>query len=104
MLACGQFHMMAILEDGSLYSWGKNEYHQLGKDYTEDVEGSPQKVRLPERASYVAVGAYHSIVIGESGKLWAWGQNTSGELGYGMLSLSPSPAPLLSLPVARFTI
>ncbi|MDE6107310.1 MAG: hypothetical protein K2F83_01370, partial [Oscillospiraceae bacterium] len=33
-LAAGQDHFIALLDDGSVYAWGRNEYGQLGTEYT----------------------------------------------------------------------
>ena len=30
-IACGESHMLAVIDNGSLAAWGSNEYGQLGK-------------------------------------------------------------------------
>lgn len=43
----------------------------------------PQPVALPEAVTAVAAGHYHTLCLAESGDVWAFGRNTSGELGLG---------------------
>lgn len=35
LIAVGAFHNLALLEDGSLWVWGNNEYGQLGTGDTQ---------------------------------------------------------------------
>jgi len=51
---------------------------------------------LPFRAvtasrAMVSVGMFHTVAIREDGSLWAWGSNSSGQLGDGTTSTSYSP-------------
>eukprot|EP00435_Cladocopium_sp_Y103_P043988 s175_g12.t1 len=72
--AGGWRHFLAVTEDGELLSWGHNEYGQLG-------DGSQQKRRTPTvtplpgdvRATIVAAGSYHSLVLTETGEVLAAG-------------------------------
>ena len=66
-----------------MWTWGLNDRGQLGHD-RDDVEvGLPGEVPLPERCTALAAGYFHTLAIGESGALWAWGCNGKGQLGLG---------------------
>jgi alpha-tubulin suppressor-like RCC1 family protein len=83
-IAGGQFHSMAIGTDGKLYTWGYNKYGQLG-DGTTTNSKVPLRLSLPGgvKPTAIAGGYYHSLAIGNDGKLYAWGINYSGQLGNG---------------------
>ena len=87
----GANHSVAVLEDGSVYTWGSNEYGQLGNgdEEAENVH-APSKVEpMPwaEDGGAVAVAAgagyAHSVVLDDRGRVWACGQGANGQLGTG---------------------
>ncbi|XP_019456545.1 PREDICTED: ultraviolet-B receptor UVR8 isoform X2 [Lupinus angustifolius] len=84
-VACGREHTAAIASDGSLFTWGANDYGQLG-DGTEERRKHPKKVKQlgSEFVKSVSCGAHCSACIAEprdndgtvsTGRLWVWGQN-----------------------------
>jgi alpha-tubulin suppressor-like RCC1 family protein len=75
---------IALLSDGSLWTWGNGRHGQLGNGETEN-SSTPIHISLPgrSRAANVASGGYASYAIDTSGKLWAWGRNDEGQLGIG---------------------
>jgi alpha-tubulin suppressor-like RCC1 family protein len=81
---------VAILDNGSVWAWGDNDRGQLG-DGTRVSSDVPLRVDVPHGVTFVKVssGGYASYAIDRSGRLWAWGENTSGQLGTGS---SPSIA------------
>ena len=80
--------------NGKLYSWGDNEYGQLGNGTTvnssmpvciSDIESSPLKGKN-------IVDVYGgSIAKDSNGKLYSWGSNSSGQLGNGTTKNSSMP-------------
>ncbi|XP_043702466.1 RCC1 and BTB domain-containing protein 1 [Telopea speciosissima] len=84
-IACGREHTAAVASDGSLFTWGANDFGQLG-DGTEEGRKHPQKVKLlqSEFVKSVSCGAHCTAVIAEprendgtisTSRLWVWGQN-----------------------------
>ncbi|KAK1316812.1 Ultraviolet-B receptor UVR8 [Acorus calamus] len=84
-IACGREHTAAVAADGSLYTWGSNEFGQLG-DGTENSRKQPRKVKLlqTEFVKSVSCGSHCTAVIAEprendgsisASRLWVWGQN-----------------------------
>lgn len=74
----------AIDKDGNLWMWGRNDSGQLGNGESGwgTFEETPVKVNGTKFAS-VSSGRYHTLAIGRDGNLWAWGQNTNGQVGDG---------------------
>lgn len=85
-IAAGQGHSLALADDGTVYTWGRNDTGQLGNNTTTDamlpvavtVNGTPMSNKTIVE---IASGARHSLAIDSSGKVYAWGHNGSGQLG-----------------------
>ncbi|KAK6913396.1 Regulator of chromosome condensation, RCC1 [Dillenia turbinata] len=84
-VACGREHTAAVASDGSLFTWGANEFGQLG-DGTEEGRKHPLKVKQLETefVKSVSCGAHCTAAIAEprdndgtvsTSRLWVWGQN-----------------------------
>ena len=87
-VSAGDNHTVAIKTDGSLWAWGWDLYGQLGDgsapNYFVDVvtsNSTPQQIGTGFAS--VSVGANHTVAIKTDGSLWAWGDNTYGQLGDG---------------------
>ncbi|MDR0850165.1 MAG: InlB B-repeat-containing protein [Christensenellaceae bacterium] len=85
-------HTLAIDTAGNLWSWGYNNYGQLGDGTTTD-RLSPVKITNSDNTQWVSIGAssYHSLSIDTAGNLWAWGANYYGRLGDGTTTDRHSP-------------
>ncbi len=71
----------AFREDGSLWTWGRNEYGLLGLGTSGGTVSSPRRVLAPSTWRHIAIGGGHSLGIQSDGTLWTWGNNASGQLG-----------------------
>jgi alpha-tubulin suppressor-like RCC1 family protein len=76
----------AIGSNGSLYAWGSNE--ALGNGRRPDGSRRPVVVPLPVGVTPTAIAAGNGsgadgYAIGSDGNLYAWGDNTHGQLGNG---------------------
>jgi alpha-tubulin suppressor-like RCC1 family protein len=80
----GNGQTIAILADGSVWTWGNNQHGQLGNGGTADSH-VPGRVDVPAGVTFVTVnsGGYACYAIDSSGRLWAWGGNQNGQLGTG---------------------
>jgi len=81
-IACGQ-HSAALSKSGELFLWGTGTF---GSYLTPHLVSS-----LDAQVSNIWVGGCFGIASDELGYLWAWGTNTSGELGVG--DYEPRSAP-----------
>jgi len=66
----------------ALYTWGNNNYGQLGLGSTAQ-QNSPQQVGSDEDWSFVSCGEYHIAALKTDGTLWTCGRNNNGQLGLG---------------------
>ena len=97
-LAAGGEFSLALLESGEVYNWGRNNYGQLGDGTTKDQK-HPQLIKaLPGKAIAIAAGAFHSLVLLESGKVYNWGRNNYGQLGDDTTELLKRPQLIKALP------
>ncbi|HTM11165.1 MAG TPA: hypothetical protein VL754_22500 [Verrucomicrobiae bacterium] len=90
-VAAGSYHSLAVTDDG-VYAWGSNGGAQLG-DGTRTQRNAPVKVALPPAVTSVSAvsgGGFHSLAITNDG-VYAWGNNTFGQLGNGTITDSAVP-------------
>jgi len=85
-IATGINHSLALLADGKVWAWGSNSAGQLG-DGTKDDQPKPVPVHGPggdgllTHIVVIAAGSNHSLALRADGTVWAWGNNSSGQLG-----------------------
>ena len=79
--AVGSRFSMVLTAAGTLYSFGENDFGQLGLGHNNDVD-VPMQVAIGPVSS-VCAGNCHVVAITRTGNLWAWGCNVHGELGHG---------------------
>lgn len=56
-VSCGDYHSLALSEDGQVFSWGKNSQGQLGLGKDVPSQASPQRVRSLEGIPLAQVAA-----------------------------------------------
>ncbi|MGB9879463.1 MAG: RCC1 domain-containing protein, partial [Anaerolineae bacterium] len=81
-VAAGDYHSLALLADGRVMAWGRNNCGQLGDGTTED-KLTPVQVHGISDAVAVAAGGNHSLALLSDGRVMAWGNNEFGQLGDG---------------------
>jgi alpha-tubulin suppressor-like RCC1 family protein len=87
-IAAGSTFSLAIMNDGSLWSWGQNDKGQLGNGTTID-QIAPVKVLTGASGCAInlcniieiAAGEKHSIALKSDGTVWTFGRNDKGQLG-----------------------
>ncbi|CAM9098845.1 unnamed protein product [Ascophyllum nodosum] len=81
---CGYEHTFALTSDGDVLGFGNGIKGQLGIGNT-DSHSRPQRVHLlcGKGVVKMAAGLEHSLALTESGDLYSFGDNLSGQLGLG---------------------
>jgi len=95
-VAAGLYHSMALCSDGTVATWGYNNYGQLGNNSTANSNvpvavstvGTPLATRT---VVGIAAGQYHSLALCSDGTVAAWGYNNYGQLGNNSTASSSVP-------------
>eukprot|EP00117_Sycon_ciliatum_P037423 scpid39914/ scgid0031/ Probable E3 ubiquitin-protein ligase HERC4; HECT domain and RCC1-like domain-containing protein 4 len=90
-VACGTRHNAALFENGTVFTWGSNEFGQCG-------QGEPVKILAPQLVEAqhiefdmadVACGDAHSAFVTCGGLVFTCGDNTDSQLGLGHCHCKP---------------
>ena len=81
-IECGDYHCLCLDSKGCVYSFGNNEYGQVGcidKKYDSFVN-IPALCKLPNNSKSkviidIDVGAYHSLLLSEDNQIYSFGNN-----------------------------
>jgi alpha-tubulin suppressor-like RCC1 family protein len=99
-IAAGAVTACAVLEDGSVWCWGANEYGQLGRGAPDPADAGavphvdPQAVAGISGAKAVAIGDGHACALvgcGAGAQIACWGRNAEGQLGSGQAGAPSGP-------------
>ncbi|NDG29198.1 hypothetical protein EB118_03745 [bacterium] len=84
-VGAGYSHTVAVRSDNYVFSWGRNNYGQVG-DFSTIDKWSPTLINS-SGSSWGIVGTntrFNSFITRQGGGLFAWGLNSSGQLGIGI--------------------
>lgn len=103
-LASSGTHTLVVAPDGTVMCQGRNQYNVCSSDPVEYVANFSPVAGLP-KARAVAIGeATSSMVLGDDGKVYVWGQNPFGLFGgtdRGPVYVRAVPTPIAGLGRAR---
>jgi alpha-tubulin suppressor-like RCC1 family protein len=88
-IAAGYDFSMALTADGKLYSWGRNNYGQLGLGHRTN-KTTPTHVTPGIKYLAMSAGENTSMAINGEGRLYIWGRNNYGQYGNGLSGSSTS--------------
>ena len=93
--SAGDRFSVAVGADGSLWSWGLNDHGQLGIGGSGGTQ-SVLPVKVGSQAwTTASAGTTHALGVAADGTVWAWGDNSTGELGTAPSNLASSDLPVL---------
>jgi hypothetical protein len=87
------FSTFAIKTDGTLWSWGRNNYGQLGLGNT-TAYNSPKQVGSLTTWSKVSGAFRNTIGIANNGTIWTWGYNSVVYGGLGLNNTTSYSSPI----------
>ena len=94
---CGEYHTITLSNNGTLHSFGHNEYGQLGLIHNKNVS-LPSRISSLPKIKQVSCGAYFTFCIDYEGFLWSFGFNIYGQLGTGNKTNFNVPQKILEIP------
>ena len=84
-VSAGRWHGLALTNDrAKVFAWGYGSFGQLGNGTTPIQQMAPTEITALSGAGLmttIAAGQYHSMVRKDDGTVWAWGQNSYGQVG-----------------------
>ncbi|WP_394841599.1 hypothetical protein LZC95_31555 [Pendulispora brunnea] len=94
-------HACALLDDGTVWCWGKNYSGALGSGQSNGVSVKPdesatplQVEDLPGKPTSIAAGTGFTCALLSDGKVVCWGDNSWGTLGQGTFDEVPHLTPV----------
>ncbi|XP_073987726.1 E3 ubiquitin-protein ligase HERC2 isoform X1 [Rhodnius prolixus] len=101
---CGSQFSVALTRSGSVYTWGKGDYHRLG-------HGSDDHIRRPRKVAAlqgkkiisIATGSLHCVACSDQGEVFTWGDNDEGQLGDGTTNAIQKPRLVVALQGKKIT-
>ncbi|CAM4490581.1 invasin domain 3-containing protein [Paenibacillus tarimensis] len=80
----GAYFSLALLNDGTVWAWGRGGYGSLGNGLTDNQHRAVQVVQSDgtpiSGVRSIAAGSGQALAVKEDGSVWGWGSNSSGEL------------------------
>ncbi|XP_046386640.1 E3 ubiquitin-protein ligase HERC2 isoform X3 [Ischnura elegans] len=101
---CGSQFSVALTRSGSVYTWGKGDYHRLGHG-TDDHVRRPRKVAALQgkKVISIATGSLHCVACTDTGEVYTWGDNDEGQLGDGTTNAIQRPRLVAALQGKKIT-
>ncbi|HEX6873399.1 MAG TPA: cell wall anchor protein, partial [Micromonosporaceae bacterium] len=90
-VAAGLNFSMALRSDGTVWAWGANYRGQLGDGTTTGRLTPVQVVGLTGVTQIAAGDGNTAVALRSDGTVWAWGENTLGQIGDGSTTNRLSP-------------
>ena len=101
-IACtrGWYHTITLSNDGTLYSFGKNDMGQLGLGHFKKEVSIPTPIPNLPKISEISCGMYFTVCVDCEGFIWSFGDNDYGQLGAGTgnQTIFYVPQKLLNIP------
>ncbi len=106
-IAAGDIFSVALREDGTVWSWGDNDFGQLG-DGTQAGIARPLQVKDPSGQGFlnniqtIAAGNEHVLALDSLGQVYVWGNNEHGQLSEAVFEkFSKLPVLVTGIPKAK---
>lgn len=90
-IAAGSTHSLAIDKNGRAWGWGRNDFVQLGIDSVPNRCTPVSVVGGTKTFCELSSGSIHNLVIDKNGRVWAWGFNSTYQLGDGTSIMQATP-------------
>jgi len=95
-VSAGNGYTVALRNDGTVWTWGRNTDRQLG-DGTTTQRATPAQVDGLNNIIAISAGNGHTVALRNDGTVWAWGHNRHGQLGSSLTSPHGTPNQIYGL-------
>jgi hypothetical protein len=95
-IAAGSDFALAVAPNGTVWSWGDNNWFQLGRS-SPVQDPIPNPIPNFSGVSAVAAGNDHGVALKTDGSVWGWGRNSEGEVGDGTTAMRLVPGQVSGL-------
>jgi alpha-tubulin suppressor-like RCC1 family protein len=98
-ISSAEKHTLALLEDGSVVGWGRNNGGQLGdgtlttRSFATTVRGHAKEPKLLA-VQHIVAGEGYSVAVLQNGTVMTWGANGRGQLATGDRTDRSKPGPV----------
>ncbi|XP_025973656.2 E3 ISG15--protein ligase HERC5-like [Dromaius novaehollandiae] len=101
-IAAGGAHSLVVSLSGAVYSWGKNDFGQLGLGHMEDRDHPSYVEALQHwKTVFISCGADHTAVLSKDGLVCTFGAGEAGQLGHNSTRNEQTPRIVAELWGAR---
>ncbi len=82
-ISIGDYHSLSLNINNKVYSWGYNEYGQLGLGPYDEISIPTLVLEMPNNIVQISIGEFHTLALSNDGHIYSFGNNRYGQLGLG---------------------
>ena len=101
-VSCGKDFTACLDDSGNVWTFGHNNYGQLGCGGGVNTHLTPFKIPELPCITDIKCGSEHLVLLDEESSLWGTGRNNQGQLGLGTTPLSSTPCILPNIENVEF--
>ena len=90
-ITAGHSHTIALRDDGTVWTWGRNSSSQIGDGTFVNRRYTPVQVSGLSNIIAISASERHSIALRNDNTIWGWGSNSDSQLGDGTTSTRNVP-------------
>ena len=90
-IQCGNVATLFLMDDGTVYTCGSNNYGQQGFEGAKNYVFTPTQIPSLKNITQIACGFGQCLALDADGRVWAWGRNSNGQIGNGSRKSQQTP-------------
>ncbi|EFN71674.1 RCC1 and BTB domain-containing protein 1 [Camponotus floridanus] len=91
-IACGLFFNIVVTDENTIYGWGYNGRNQISNVRSQTYYKHPHEIiTISDEIVKVACGDSHTLALTCKGEVYAWGDNSRGQVGVNSNRKSSGP-------------
>jgi alpha-tubulin suppressor-like RCC1 family protein len=89
-ISAGATHSLVLNQDGEVFSFGSNNYGEIGHSTSEVIYflikfnnlNTPKKISFDFKVKKILAGQSHSLIFSNDGRVFSFGSNSNGKRFY----------------------